>query len=100
MKRKIPDCRSRDRTERSGKGESCFWQKKIGHENGQGENTGERGQLLDECQRGSGRDGYNTGGKRLTLKYCSSGTGKTEEKVVESQRLIKTTKPMLLHEKD
>lgn len=42
----------------------------------------------------------NTGGKRLTLKYSSSGTGKTAEKVVESQRLIKTTKPMLLHEKD
>lgn len=68
MKRKIPDYSSRHRRENSGKRESCFWQKKIGHENGQGENTGERGQLLDERHRGSGRDGHKHRRKEANLE--------------------------------
>lgn len=47
------------------------------------------------------RDGYKDTRKEANLgkEYCSSGTGKTEEKVVESWRFIKTMKPTLLHEK-
>lgn len=57
---------------------------------------------MGECHRGSWKDGNKDTRKDASRgkEFCFSGSGKTEEKVVESQRLIKTTKPMLLHEKD
>lgn len=79
-----------------------FWKKKVVHEKGQSENMRKQGQLMDESHRGSRRDGYEDTSKRVRLgkEDSSSGTGKREEKAVESLRLVKTMNPMLLNEKD
>lgn len=80
MKRKRRDYSSRDRTERSGKRESCFWQKKVGHEKGQGENTGKQDNCWMDATEDPGGMVIKTQGKRLTLGRCAVALGQGRQK--------------------